>query len=99
MQIPGVPPGLANARPPGRAKLAKAPPPGLTRRENALARGGGGWAQLELINALPNKNSTLGEQMHLFNVFSSLRLPLPKRKGEDMTLTTFWLFVIHYLYF
>ena len=31
----GVPPGLANARPPGGAKLAKAPPPGLTRLANA----------------------------------------------------------------
>ena len=40
----GVPPGLANARPPGRAKLGKAPAPGLTRRANApqLPRWGGG---------------------------------------------------------
>ena len=50
----GVVPGWANARPPGRAKLANAPPPGLTRR--AMPRsfpgvGGGGRAQLELTDA------------------------------------------------
>ena len=51
----GVPPGLANARTLGRAKLATAPPPGLTRR--AIPRscpgvgGGGGRAQLELTDA------------------------------------------------
>ena len=51
----GVPPGMANARPPGRAELAKAPPPGLTRRANApqLPKGRGGRAQLELTDALP----------------------------------------------
>ena len=42
----GLSPGLANARPPGRAKLANAPPPGLTRRANAPqlpgGKGGGG---------------------------------------------------------
>ena len=43
----GVTPRLANARPLGRAKLAKAPPPGLTERANApqlpgLGMGGGG---------------------------------------------------------
>ena len=46
--------GLANARPPGSAKFANAPPPGLTRR--AMPRsspgGGGGWAQVELTDAL-----------------------------------------------
>ena len=54
VKSPGVPPGLANARPPGRAKLAKAPPPGLTRLANAprLPGGGGGWAQVELTDAL-----------------------------------------------
>ena len=36
--------GLANARPPGRAKLANAPPPGLTRRANAPQLPGGGGA-------------------------------------------------------
>ena len=37
-----------NARPPGRAKLGKTPPPGLTRRENApQVPGGRDWAQLE----------------------------------------------------
>ena len=52
------PPGrakLANAPPPGRAKLANAPPPGLTRRANAPqlpGRGGAGRAQLELTDAL-----------------------------------------------
>ena len=34
-------PGLANARPPGRAKLANTPPPGLTRRANAPQLPGG----------------------------------------------------------
>ena len=43
----GIAPGLANARPPGRAKFANAPPPGLTRWANAPqqpkgGRGGGG---------------------------------------------------------
>ena len=44
VKSPGVPPGLANARPPGRAKLAKAPPSGLTRLANVprLPEGGGG---------------------------------------------------------
>ena len=37
----GLSPGLANARPPGRAKLANAPPPGLTRRANAPQLSGG----------------------------------------------------------
>ena len=49
--------GLANARPPGRAKFANALPPGLTRHANAPqlpggGGGGGGWAQLELTDAL-----------------------------------------------
>ena len=38
----GLSPGLANARPPGRAKLANAPPPGLTRQANAPQLPGGG---------------------------------------------------------
>ena len=46
----GVAPVLANARPPGSAKFANAPPPlpGLTRRANAA---GGEGAQLELTDA------------------------------------------------
>ena len=45
--------GLANARPPGSAKFANATPLGLTRRANALQfPGGGGWAQVELTDAL-----------------------------------------------
>ena len=50
----GVAPVLANARPPGSAKFANAPPPlpGLTRRANAAeSRGGGEGAQLELTDA------------------------------------------------
>ena len=50
----GMARGLANARPPGSAKFANAPPPGLTRR--AVARGG--WAQVELNDALTG-NRTL----------------------------------------
>jgi len=38
----GIAPGLANARPTGRAKFANAPPPGLKRRENASQEPGGG---------------------------------------------------------
>ena len=45
-------PGLANAQPLGSAKFANAPPPGLTRRANAPQELGGGWAQLELTDAL-----------------------------------------------
>ena len=52
VKSPGVPPGLANARSPGRAKLAKAPPPGLTMLANAPRLPGGGWAQVELTDAL-----------------------------------------------
>ena len=47
----GMARGLANARPPGSAKFANAPPPGLTRRANG-GGGGGGWAQVELTDAL-----------------------------------------------
>ena len=50
----GLARGLANARPPVSATLANVPPPGLTRRANApqLSGGGGGWAQVELTDAL-----------------------------------------------
>lgn len=50
-----VPPGLADAQPPGGAKLTKAQSPGLKRQANApqLPRGGGGgFAHLELTDAL-----------------------------------------------
>ena len=47
---------LANARPPGGAKFANAPLPGLTRRANTLqypgGGGGGGWALRELTDVL-----------------------------------------------
>ena len=52
----GIARGLANARPPGSAKLANAPSPGLTRPGKcpavAWGGGGGGWAQVELTDAL-----------------------------------------------
>ena len=49
----GLARGLANARPPGSATLANVPPPGLTRRANApQLSGAGGWAQVELTDAL-----------------------------------------------
>ena len=50
----GMARGLANARLPGSATFANAPPPGLTRRANApqLPGGEGGWAQVELTDAL-----------------------------------------------
>ena len=47
--------GLANARPPGGAKFANAPLPGLTRRANTLQYPGGdegGSALLELTDVL-----------------------------------------------
>ena len=48
--------GLANARPPGGAKFANAPLPGLTRRANTLqypgGEGGEGSALLELTDVL-----------------------------------------------
>ena len=53
VKSPGVPSGLANARYPGRTKLAKALPPGLIRWANAPylhGLGGGGWALMELTN-------------------------------------------------
>lgn len=58
----GLPQGLPNTRTLGRAKLAKALAPGLTRRANALqlrlgGGGGGGWTQLELTDALSKKIS------------------------------------------
>ena len=43
--------GLANARSPGGARFANAPSPRLTRRA-VTGGGGGGWAQLELTDAL-----------------------------------------------
>ena len=45
---------LANARPPGGAKFANAPLPGLTRRANTrqYPGGGGGSALLELTDVL-----------------------------------------------
>ena len=51
----GLARGLANARPPGSATFANAPPLGLTRGANALQLPGGvggGWAQVELTDAL-----------------------------------------------
>ena len=51
----GVARELANARPPRSATFANAPPPGLTRQANASQLpGGGGWAQVELTDALNN---------------------------------------------
>ena len=47
-----VAPGYANAQPRGRDKIANAPPPGLATWANALRLPGGGWAPLELIDAL-----------------------------------------------
>ena len=49
----GMAPGLANARPPGSAKFANAPPSGMTWRVNALQwpGGRGGWAPVELTGA------------------------------------------------
>ena len=51
----GLARGLANARPPGSATFANAPPPGLTRQTNAPQSSGGGWAQVELTDALRQK--------------------------------------------
>ena len=57
----GMARGLANARPPGSAKFANAPPPGLTRRANApQLPGGGGWAQVELTDALYKEETSSG---------------------------------------
>ena len=57
--------GLANARPPGSAKFANAPPPGLTRRANARSSPGGGWAQVELTDALDRPGQLLDGQIQL----------------------------------
>ena len=51
----GMARGLANARPQGSAKFANASPPGTDKAGKcpAVARGGGGgWAQVELTDAL-----------------------------------------------
>ena len=55
----GLARGLANARPPGSATFANAPPPGLTRWANAPQLPGGGWAQVELTDALLMVNQPL----------------------------------------
>ena len=49
--------GLANARPPGSAKFANAPPPDWQggQMPRSSPRGGGGWAQVELTDALSLK--------------------------------------------
>ena len=52
VKISGMARGLANARPPGSAKFANAPPAGLTRWANALHVVRGGWALVELTDAL-----------------------------------------------
>ena len=39
-------------RPPGSAKFANAPPPGLTRGDKCPELAWGGWAQLELTDVL-----------------------------------------------
>ena len=58
VKSPGVLLGLVNARPAGRAKLAKALPTGLTRQATvpplAVVGGGGEWTQLELTDAKRN---------------------------------------------
>ena len=61
----GLARGLANARPPGSATFANAPPPGLTRRANAPQLPRGGWAQVELTDALLRlgKRSEDGSEM------------------------------------
>ena len=48
----GSPPGCANAQPRGRNKIANAPPPGLTTKQMPHGCPGGGWAPLELTDAL-----------------------------------------------
>lgn len=47
-----VPPGLADAQPPGGAKLTKAQPPGLKRRANAPQLPKGGGRALHIWNCL-----------------------------------------------
>ena len=56
--------GLADAQPPCSAKFANAPPPGLTRQANApqlsgwgVGGGGGGWAQVELTDAVQKRQT------------------------------------------
>ena len=51
----GMARGLANARPPGGAKFANVPPPGLQGGQmprTGSSPGGGDWAQVELTDAL-----------------------------------------------
>ena len=47
----GLAPGLANARPPGQHKICKCPTPGtdVAGKCPAVARGGRGWGQLDLL--------------------------------------------------
>ena len=70
----GMAPGLANARPPGSAKFANVPPPGLTRRANApqCRGGGGGWAQVELTDALqPRQFASISLHLRLYANYCS----------------------------
>ena len=75
----GLARGLANARPSGSATFANAPPPGLTRRANApqLPRGGGGWAQVELTDALVEK----GQKMRNFKTIKPIKIARSKEVG------------------
>ena len=90
VKSPGVPPGLANARPPGHAKLAKVPPPGLTRLANAPqlpGGGGGGWAQVELTDALTTAKSgcTIITQVFCICIIASNPSGQKKRVGKVLS--------------
>ena len=51
----GVPPWAANVRSPGRAKVAKAPPPGQTNNQQYVCRFGRTKCQIGLRNKMPFK--------------------------------------------
>ena len=59
----GIVPGLANARSPGSATFANAPPPGTDKAGKCPEVARGAWAQLELTDAL-QKNWYQVDQCH-----------------------------------
>ena len=61
-------PGVGKCPAPGQCKICKCPTPGTDRAGKcpAVARGGGGWAQVQLTDALSEKYKTSLEMFKTF---------------------------------